>query len=121
MHAAMAKYELDTRNVMRTWLDRLDTLKGAPVEITEAVLLVAFDNMGKIGFSREFGTIATGKGVKWLDLLDALLGAVAKLGGAPWPIMIAKSIGTLGTIQEFANISASMAEDRMKVRTKPGT
>lgn len=112
---AMAKYETETRKVVRTWLDRLDTLDGAPIEITKAMLLVAFDNMGKLGFSKEFGAVASGEGVKWLDLLDVLLSSVARLGGMPWPILVAKSIGQLGDIQEFSNISAGMAEDRLKV------
>lgn len=111
----MAKYEGDTRNVVRTWLDRLSGLDGAPVEISEAVLLVAFDNMGKVGFTKEFGTTATGKGVRWLNLMNAAFGRIARLGGLSWPILIVKSIGMMGDIQEFNNISAAMAEDRLKV------
>lgn len=111
----MAKYETKTRSVMRTWLDRLHNLDGAPIEITEAVLLVAFDNMGKVGFTKEFGTTSTGKGVRWLNLLNAAFGRIARLGGVPWPILIVKSVGLLGDIQEFNDISAATAEDRMKV------
>ncbi|KAH8902894.1 cytochrome P450 3A24 [Coniochaeta sp. PMI_546] len=111
---AMAKYETKTRTVMRTWLDRLHNLDGAPIEITEAVLLVAFDNMGKVGFTKEFGTTSTGQGVRWLNLLNAAFGRIARLGGVPWPILIVKSVGLLGDIQEFNDISAATAEDRMK-------
>jgi hypothetical protein len=111
----MANYEIKTRKVVRTWLDRLNTLDGAPIEVSKAMLLVAFDNMGKLGFSTEFGTVTTGEGVKWLDLLEVLLGSIAKVGGMPWPILIAKSIGQIGAIQEFSNISAATAEDRLKV------
>lgn len=111
----MAKYETETRKVVRAWLARLENLDGAPIEVTKALLLVAFDNMGKIGFSKEFGTVASGKGVKWLDLLDVLLASVARLGGMPWPILIAKSLGQLGDIREFSDISAALAEERLKV------
>ena len=113
----MAKYEKHTRNVMRAWLGRLEALDRAPLEISEAVLLVAFDNMGKIGFTKEFGTVASGKPVRWLNLMSALFTSVARLGGVAWPILIAKSLGdsAMGSIQEFSAISAATAEDRLKV------
>ncbi|KAB5559532.1 cytochrome P450 [Coniochaeta sp. 2T2.1] len=116
---AMAKYEKHTRSVMRTWLGRLADLEETPIEISGAVLLVAFDNMGKIGFTKEFGTVATGKPVRWLNLMAAAFTSIARLGGVAWPILLAKSVGVLGDIEEFSAISAATAEDRLK-RDDPG-
>ena len=113
----MAKYEIDTRTVSRTWLERLDSLDGAPVEITKAMVLVAFDNMGKIGFSKDFGTVTTGQGVKWLALLSSLFKQGADIAMVAWPILIANnSFGKLGDIAEFGKISAEMSADRFQVR-----
>jgi hypothetical protein len=111
----MAKYEKDTRTVARTWLDRLASIDGAPVEVTKAMLLVAFDNMGKIGFTKEFGSITKGEGTRWLNLLSALFEQLARLGGLPWPVLVAKTFGDLGEVTELSNISAEMAEDRLQV------
>lgn len=112
----MAKYEIDTRTVSRTWLERLDSLDGAPVEITKAMVLVAFDNMGKIGFSKDFGTVTTGQGVKWLALLSSLFKQGADIAMVAWPILIANSFGKFGDIAEFGKISAEMSADRFQVR-----
>ncbi|KAB5570125.1 cytochrome P450 [Coniochaeta sp. 2T2.1] len=111
---AMAKYEIDTRTVSRTWLERLSSLDGAPVEITNAMLLVAFDNMGKIGFSKEFGTVTTGQGVKWLALLSSFLRQGAGLAMVTWPLLIIDSVGEFGEVAEFSRISAEMHEDRFQ-------
>ncbi|KAB5513415.1 cytochrome P450 [Coniochaeta sp. 2T2.1] len=87
--------------------------------MTKAMLLVAFDNIGKVGFSREFGTTTEGEGTKWLDHLEAFFTLVARLGGLPWPPLIVKSTGVMGDVTELEKISVDIVEDRL-MRDHPG-
>jgi hypothetical protein len=116
---AMAVYETQTRSVVRTWLGRLESHEKAPIETTQAMLLLAFDNMGKIGFSKDFGTILAGKGTRWLDLLHVSFTQVAKLGNVRWPILILKSLGQSADVLEFQDLIEDMAEERLKVSGCP--
>lgn len=117
---AMARYETCTRKAARTWLGRLDS-DGTSVEMSKAMLLVAFDNMGQVGFSHEFGATTKGEGARWIDLMGALFEAIASVGGLPWPTLIAGSLEKLGRVGplkdalEFNDISKEFAHDRLSV------
>jgi tryprostatin B 6-hydroxylase len=100
---AMAHYETCTRKAVRTWLGKVTSLKGEAIEMSKAMLLLAFDNMGQIGFSKEFGATQKGEGARWIHLMGALFEQIASLGGLSWPTLIAASLEKLGRFGPLKN------------------
>lgn len=119
---AMARYEVSTRKAARTWLGRLAD-DGEDVEMSKAMTLVTFDNMGQVGFSHEFEATTKGEGAQWIDLMGGLFEAIASVGGLPWPTLIAGSLekmgkfGPLRKALEFNDISIKFATQRLNVST----
>ncbi|RKU46919.1 hypothetical protein DL546_003487 [Coniochaeta pulveracea] len=120
---AMAHYEICTRKAVRTWLAKVASVEGEAIEMSKAMLLVAFDNMGQIGFSKEFGATQKGEGTRWIHLMGALLEQIAILGGLTWPTLVARSLEGLGKFGplkdalEFNDISKDFAHERLDVST----
>lgn len=79
----------------RDWLKRLEEVAGAgqAVDISLSSLLISFDNMGRVGFSREFGLVTAGKESHYLGLIEWLFGSIAVLGSSfSWPVPIAQAL-----------------------------
>jgi hypothetical protein len=102
--------------VIQTWLDKLASSNGEPIEMKQNLALLAFDHMGLLGFSKNFASLSAGKGVRWLHLLDVVLGPIETLGGVIWPLLIAKNLKLSKKSVEFDQISIDMTEERLKVR-----
>lgn len=69
---AISGYETTTREVCHIWLKKVSEFKGAPINTSLFSLLVSFDNMGKVDFSLEFGTLEAGKEDLMLNLLETM-------------------------------------------------
>jgi hypothetical protein len=82
-------------------------------------LLITFDHMGKIGYSRDFGTIEAGKENRMLDLLEVMFGQIGQLGELTWPIALMKSLGVGGEAAEFDALACKMADGRLEVSCCP--
>lgn len=121
---AIAGYEnKTTREVIPIWLEKLsDAAKDqSPIDSSLFSLLVAFENMGKIAFSHDFGTLAAGKEVRMLHLMEAMFGGVAKLGEMVWPMAMLLSLGVGGgEAAEFDALTVEMADRRIQALEKGG-
>lgn len=110
---AMLRHELSTRKVCRSWIEKLASDSGKPVEVRKAMLLIAYDNMGYLGFSKEFGATTKGEDVRWLDLISLGFDIAAKLGGWLWPILV---LGKLGLMpKEMDRLVEKMGNERVEV------
>ncbi|KUI67260.1 Tryprostatin B 6-hydroxylase [Cytospora mali] len=81
----------NTRCVESDWLTRVEELAAAGQAVDDSLfsLLISFDNMGRVGFSREFGLVTAGKESHYLELIEWLFGSIAVLGSSfGWPVPI---------------------------------
>ncbi|KAK3356649.1 cytochrome P450 [Lasiosphaeria hispida] len=111
-------YENSTRMVCKTFLGKVAALEGRPIDSSLFSLLITFDNMGKIGFSHQFGTIEAGKENHMLGLLEVTFGQIAQLGELVWPLAFFKSLGVGGDSAKFDALTRKMADTRREAQTE---
>ncbi|KAK4171110.1 putative cytochrome P450 E-class, group I [Triangularia setosa] len=109
---ALAIHEPKTREVCHTWLDKIASFDGAPINTSLFSLLIPFDHMGKVGFSYEFRSIDAGKENRMLHLLESLFGQFGKTGELSWPLSIAKDLNLGKEAAEFDELTIEMADRR---------
>ncbi|KAF6812374.1 L-ornithine-N5-monooxygenase [Colletotrichum musicola] len=114
---ALEKYEEETRKVLRTWLARLDEVDGKPVDTSHYAKLIPFDNMGRVAFSRDFGTVKDGREDRMLDLIEITFKLAARMGQTPWPLVFLASLPRFGMQKEFEALGARLIDERMAVDT----
>lgn len=100
---------------MYEWLERLATVRDEPINTSLYSLLIPFENMGRMGFSENFGSIKAGKEDPMLHFLEETLGGIAKLGALWWPIAVINSIGGSKDHKEFEKLACMMVDRREKV------
>jgi cytochrome P450 family 628 len=75
-------------------------------------MLLSFDNMGKMGFSKDFRTTQAGTENRMLTLLEISFGSIAKLGQLTWPVAIAKQLDLSAEQRDFENLASGLANER---------
>ncbi|KAK4455098.1 Tryprostatin B 6-hydroxylase [Podospora aff. communis PSN243] len=110
--SAQAEYEKVTRTICRTWLNKISSLNGGPIDTSLFSLLITFDHMGKVGFSHDFNTIQAGKEDHMLTLLEVMFGQVAKVGEIAWPVALVQGFNIGGEAAEFDELTKQMADTR---------
>ncbi|KAK0610800.1 cytochrome P450 [Immersiella caudata] len=113
---SLAAYEISTREVCNTWLRKIESAGGRPINTSLFSLLITFDHMGKIGYSHDFCTIEAGKENRMLDLLEVMFGQLGQLGELTWPIALMKSLGVGGDAAEFDKLTCQMADRRLEAQ-----
>jgi hypothetical protein len=71
--------------------------------------------MGRVGYSKEFNSIAAGKSHRMLALLEITFGIMAKLGQLAWPLALIRKLPHFGDQVEFEQLGIDMVEEREKV------
>lgn len=115
MVLALESYETYARETVYEWLGKLASLQGQPVNTSLYSLLIPFENMGRMGFSINFGSIQKGKEDIMLHYLEETLSMIAKLGTMWWPIALINAIGGSGDHIEFEKLACRMVDQREKV------
>ncbi|KAM6480632.1 cytochrome P450 [Trichoderma sp. SZMC 28011] len=111
---ALESYETYARETVYEWLGKLASLQGQPVNTSLYSLLIPFENMGRMGFSINFGSIQKGKEDIMLHYLEETLSMIAKLGTMWWPIALINAIGGSGDHIEFEKLACRMVDQREK-------
>ncbi|KAF6830293.1 L-ornithine-N5-monooxygenase [Colletotrichum plurivorum] len=112
---ALEKYEEETRKVLRTWLARLDEVGSKPVDTSRYAKLIPFDNMGRVAFSRDFGTVKDSREDRMLDLIEITFKLAARMGQTPWPLVFLAGLPRFGMQKEFEALGARLIDERMAV------
>lgn len=112
---ALEAYESYAREVVYEWLGKMASLQGQPVNTSLYSLLIPFENMGRMGFSDNFGSIQKGKEDPMLHYLEVTLGSVGKLGAMYWPIALLNAIGGSSEHVAFQRLACNMVDKREKV------
>lgn len=114
---AVEKYELYAHEAVSEWIKKLAEFDGKPVDTTVYSELIAFENMGRMGFSKEFGVIRSGKRGRMQDLLRTMFSTSSALGELWWPIVLLNDLGiTPAPAEEFFDLAIKLTEERMAVR-----
>lgn len=100
---------------MHDWLNKLSSLEGKPVNTSLFSLLIPFDNIGKVGYSYEFGLITKGQENRYLECLESVFGAGGQLGQADWPMGIAKALDLSKEQIEADKLGIQLVDDRIQV------
>ncbi|KAL7805663.1 cytochrome P450 [Trichoderma aethiopicum] len=111
---ALEAYESYAREVVYEWLGKMASLQGQPVNTSLYSLLIPFENMGRMGFSDNFGSIQKGKEDPMLHYLEVTLGSVGKLGAMYWPIALLNAIGGSSEHVAFQKLACNMVDKREK-------
>lgn len=111
-------YERHAEATARDWLQRLGDLAaaGRAVDTSLFSLLISFDNMGRVGFSREFGLVTAGRESHYLELLEWLFGSIAVLGSSfSWPVPIVQALNLDPRQRELEEAAMQEANLRLRV------
>ncbi len=106
---------MEVRKSAVKWLAKLESANEEPIDSTVSSKLLTFDNMGRIGFSKDFGLTEIGKQSHMLRLLEATFKPMALLGALFWPLAIARDLGLDTDMREFENLSKTMVDERQAV------
>ncbi|OHW99436.1 cytochrome p450 [Colletotrichum incanum] len=113
----LENYEAETRSVLRTFLSRLEELQGFPVNTTLYAKLIPFDNMGRVGYGRDFRTVRDGREDRMLDLIESGFKTLARFGQAPWPVVFLMKLPKLGMIREFEELGERLVDERISAES----
>jgi hypothetical protein len=113
---ALNGYEVHTRRTALDWLAKLDTLQGQPVDISLWSLLISFDNMGRVGYSREWGLVRGGQHSRMLGLLEAAFRPIGKMGRLQWPLTIINQLQLGDDFKQFGVLASETIDERANVK-----
>ncbi|KAL2879326.1 hypothetical protein SGCOL_005454 [Colletotrichum sp. CLE4] len=111
----LEKYEEETRIVLRTWLSRLDEVQRKPINASHYAKLIPFDNMGRVGYGRDFGTVRDGREDRMLDLIETTFKLGSRLGQTPWPLVFLAKLPRMGMQREFEDLGVRLVDERIAV------
>ncbi|KAK4671477.1 LOW QUALITY PROTEIN: hypothetical protein QC764_600020 [Podospora pseudoanserina] len=97
------------RKVCHTWLAKVASFNGKPIDTSLFSLLISFDHMGKVEFSHEFRSISR-KGTQ--DATLSMFGEIGQMGELTWLLSIAQNVKLSKTAAEFDQLTMLMADRR---------
>lgn len=101
--------------MVHDWLDQLAKCEGKPVNTSLFSLLIPFDIMGKMGYSKDFGTVKAGVENHMLEMIESTFRAIGLTGTVTWPIDLSARF-KLGKEQiEFEKMASDMVDERLAV------
>ncbi|GKT54529.1 cytochrome P450 [Colletotrichum tofieldiae] len=109
----LERYEAETRTVLRTFLSRLEQLQGIPINATLYAKLIPFDNMGRVGYGRDFRTVHDGREDRMLDLIESGFKAMARLGQTSWLVAALMMLPRIGMMREFEELGERLVDERI--------
>jgi tryprostatin B 6-hydroxylase len=116
-YRALQGYDEAMREVLQDWLEVLKSASddGRALNVSLYSMLIPFDSMGKVGFSKDFHGVSQGKENHMLRLLEAVFKAVGYLGEVTWPFGIGKGLGLDRDMVEFEELAVQLTDERDKV------
>lgn len=115
MQTALDQYESESQIVVKSWLDKIDAANGQPINVSLFALLIAFDNIGRIAYSKDFGTVKSGKETRMLDMAEVTFATIATLGHLDWPLPLFADLKLGKTQLEFEDLAVRLIDERDKV------
>lgn len=112
---ALAGYEVQTKSTLRDWFEVLDSKSKTPLDVSLYSILIAFDNVGRIGYSREWGVVKAGKEDRMLELLGASFKPMGKMGRVTWPLAIGARLNVSKELIEFDHLANTVMDERESV------
>lgn len=114
----MNSYESVSREVLEIWLRMIEKSIGTPIDTTFYVRLLTFDNIGRVGLSKDFGVLEAGVPDRMLEMLEATFSLLASCGLVYWPLGIFMQLPQFGLQKEFTALSERMTTQRLAVSSK---
>lgn len=102
---------------MKDWFSVLDSKAKTPLDVSLYSILIAFDNVGRIGYSREWGVVKAGKEDRMLELLGASFKPMGKMGRVTWPLAIGARLNVSKELIEFDHLANTVMDERESVGT----
>lgn len=112
---ALDIYETSIRKTVRSWLGKIASADGQPLNTSLFGCLIAFDNMGRVGFSKDLGTVTAGTEDRRLEMLGIYFKSMAMIGQLVWPMGIAMRLPLGGVMKEMDDFGIGMVEQRERV------
>ncbi|EQB49466.1 hypothetical protein CGLO_11204 [Colletotrichum gloeosporioides Cg-14] len=113
LHHLCLKYDMRSFPLMPAVICRIEEVEGKPIDTALYAKLIPFDNMGRVGFSHNFGTVQDGRDDRMLELIETSFKLAARMGGISWPLMLLSSIPRFGMVKEFEGLGARLVDERM--------
>ena len=100
------------RSVVACWLQVLHRRGGEAIDTSLYSLLLAFDNMGRVGFSKDFGALEVGEKNRMLEMLEITFRTFSKTGHMAWPFGVVMALPPMGFQKEFEALGVSLVDER---------
>jgi len=107
---AIQAYERITREVCRSWIAKADSLRGEPLDSTAFAELIAYDNMGKVGFGYDLKTVEAGRRDHMLQKMHRIMAGYGQVGDLVWPLGVLQDLGIQGEAAELESLILAMAD-----------
>ncbi|KAF4544390.1 Cytochrome P450 [Lasiodiplodia theobromae] len=105
---SLADYEPRVQEVINDLIRALEARTGSSVNLTDWISFFAFDAMGRVAYSQEFGMIRDGKGSVTFagkttshEALRATMKMYGIFGPVPWLFKMISQIGLVGEMATF--------------------
>lgn len=117
---ALETYESYTRDTVKDWLEKIESHGGNPINTSLFAVLIPFDNIGKVAYSTDFGSVRVGKDLPMLSLIETLFKTIGTLGHLDWPLPLTADLGLGKEQAQFEDIAVRMIDERDKVCISQG-
>ncbi|KAH8898737.1 cytochrome P450 [Thozetella sp. PMI_491] len=111
---AQERYESAAREVTQDWLSAIAAAGGRPINTSLYSLLIPFDNIGKVGYSEDFGTIKAGVENRMINLMETNFKAAGELGQLAWPLGVVQRLGLSKDGADFDKLVVKLADKRVR-------
>ena len=88
---------------------------GTPVDTTALSTLFTFDHIGVVGYSKDFGSLRTGKTARIRQTANEIFKVTSALGAVIWPVAAMSVLPSFGLKKELEDQGAELVAEREKV------
>ncbi|KAI9878167.1 MAG: hypothetical protein M1830_001736 [Pleopsidium flavum] len=112
---ALATYEPRIKSCTDLFMSQLKARAGTSVNITEWSMLFSFDVMGEVGFSKDFGNLASGREHSAIKGIHDHMAIMGLLSNVPWLLNMLGSLpGLAGGYTGFFNWCSNEIKEKQR-------
>ncbi|KAF4534436.1 Cytochrome p450 [Lasiodiplodia theobromae] len=111
---SIEKYEAAIQNAISDLLEIFSSTGGKPFDVTQGMLWLAYDVMGIVGFSRDFGQVRTRGGDKSMAAMREQMKILGFMKHIPWLINVILNIPGVTGMSGFLRKCRQLAEEKQK-------
>ncbi|KAH8821374.1 cytochrome P450 [Xylogone sp. PMI_703] len=108
-------YENRIKETIRDFFSKIESKRQDPIDISLYSLLISFDTMGRVGYSKEWGVVKKGSEDVMLSLLEAAFRPIGKLGRVAWILALVNQLKLSKEFLAFEDLAKRSMDERLKM------